>query len=59
MLAKETPEGGIGPFFSFPPLADLTIVFICWHSVVWDMQVDDLEEKLTPGNDRLWALLML
>lgn len=55
---EEPAQGVECPLFRFPPLTPLPLLFVLRHYFIRDPKIYDLEEELTPGHDRLWALLV-
>lgn len=55
---EESSKSIISPFFSLPPFAFLSFIFVSRYYFVRDPEVDDFEKKLTPRNDGLGALLV-
>lgn len=55
---EETTEDAISPLLRLPPLAALTFLLILGHGVWRNLEVDDLEEEISPRHQALPTLLV-
>ena len=56
---EQAAKSAVRPLLRLPPLGALSLVLVFGHSVLWYLELHDLEQKTTPGDKGLGALLVL
>ena len=56
---EEPAKNFVRPLLRLPPLGALSLVLVFGHSVLWYLELHHLEQKTTPGDKGLGALLVL